>query len=75
MNAPTSSILAETYIQHMEYTQISPILITQEIIAYFRFDDILIIYVQNKTYIIYLISSTNYKNHKLHHRKRTTIIH
>jgi hypothetical protein len=36
MGAPTSSILAETYIQHMEHTQIHPILITQQVIAYFR---------------------------------------
>jgi hypothetical protein len=27
MGAPTSSILAETYIQHLEHTQIYPILI------------------------------------------------
>jgi hypothetical protein len=44
MGAPTS-ILAETYIQHMENTQIYPILIEQQIIAYFgNIDDILIIY-------------------------------
>jgi hypothetical protein len=49
IGAPTSSILAETYIQHIQHTQIYPILIQQQIIAYFRYiDDILIIYNQNK---------------------------
>jgi hypothetical protein len=44
MGAPTSSILAETYIQYMEHTQIYPILVKQQIIAYFRYvDDILIL--------------------------------
>jgi hypothetical protein len=43
MGAPTSSILAKTYVQHMEHTQIYPILIEQQIIAYFRYvDDILL---------------------------------
>jgi hypothetical protein len=37
--SPTSSILAETYIQHMEHKQIYPILIKQQIIAYFRYVD------------------------------------
>jgi hypothetical protein len=42
LGGPTSSILAETYVQHMERTQIYPILIKQQIIAYFRYvDDIL----------------------------------
>jgi hypothetical protein len=50
MGAPTSSILAESYMQHTEDTQIYPILIQQQIIAYFRYvDDILIIYDHNKT--------------------------
>jgi hypothetical protein len=35
--APTSSILAEAYIQHMEHTQICLILIEQQIIACFRY--------------------------------------
>jgi hypothetical protein len=51
MRAPTSSILAETYLQHMEHTQIYSILIKQQIVvvAYFRYvDDILIIYEENK---------------------------
>jgi hypothetical protein len=36
MGAPTSAILAETYIQHMEHKHVDPVLITQHIIAYFR---------------------------------------
>jgi hypothetical protein len=51
MGAPTSAILAETYVQHMEHMQIHvyPILIKQHIIGYFRYvDDILVIYDQNK---------------------------
>jgi hypothetical protein len=60
MRAPTSSILAETYIQHMEPTQIYPILIKQQIIAYFRYaDDILIIYDQNKTNIEHTLNEFN----------------
>jgi hypothetical protein len=52
MGAPTSAILAETYLQHMEHMQIYPILIKQHIIGYFRYvDDILVIYDQNKTNI------------------------
>jgi hypothetical protein len=50
VGAPTSSILAETSIQHMEHTQIYPILIKQQIAAYFRYvNNTLIIYDQNKT--------------------------
>jgi hypothetical protein len=49
MGAPTSAILAETYIQHMEHKHIHPILNTQQIISYFRYvDDILIIYDKKK---------------------------
>jgi hypothetical protein len=47
MGAPTSSIMAETYIQHMEYKHIYSVLRTQQITAYFRYiSDILIIYDQ-----------------------------
>jgi hypothetical protein len=50
MGAPTSSILAGTYLQHMEHKQIYPILIKQQIIAYTRYvDDILMIHDQRKT--------------------------
>jgi hypothetical protein len=60
----TSSILAETYIQHMEHKQIYPILKIQQIIAYLRyFDDILIIYDQNKTNIEQTLDEFNNLNH------------
>jgi hypothetical protein len=46
--SPTSSILAQTYTEHMEHTQTYPILIKQQIVAYFRYiDDIRIIYDKN----------------------------
>jgi hypothetical protein len=52
VGASTSSLMAETYIQHMEYKQIYPVLRTQQIMAYFRYvDDKLIIYDQIKTNI------------------------
>jgi hypothetical protein len=48
MGAPTSAILVETFIQHMEHEYLYPILIPHEIIAYYRYvDDIFIIYDQN----------------------------
>jgi hypothetical protein len=73
MGAPTLSIMAETYIQHIEHTQIYPILIQQKIIAYFRYvDDILIIYYQNITYIDHTLNEFN-KLQKT--RKRTRSIH
>jgi hypothetical protein len=51
MGAPTSAILAETFIQHMEHKYTYPILNTQ-IFAYYRYvDDILIIYNKKKTNI------------------------
>jgi hypothetical protein len=44
----------------MEHTQIYPILIEQQIIAYFRYvDDILIIYDQNKTNIDHTLNEFN----------------
>jgi hypothetical protein len=52
MDAPTSAILAEAYLQHMEHKQLYPILIKLQIIGYFRYvDDILIICNQKKTNI------------------------
>jgi hypothetical protein len=39
MCSPSSTILAKTYIQHMEQKQIHPSLIKQQIIAYFRYVD------------------------------------
>jgi hypothetical protein len=62
MGAPTSAILEERYIQHMEHTQIYSILIKKQIVTYFRYiDDILLIYDKNKTNIdTHLMRSTNH---------------
>jgi len=50
MGAPSSSILSEIYLQHLEYTKIVDIITQQNIIRYFRFvDDILVVYNQNST--------------------------
>jgi hypothetical protein len=49
IGAPTSTILAETYLQHMENKQIYPILIKQQTSCFRYVDDIVIIYDQNKT--------------------------
>jgi hypothetical protein len=51
MGAPTSAILAEIFIQHLEHKYINPILNTQ-VIAYYRYiDDMFIIYNKKKTNI------------------------
>jgi hypothetical protein len=45
MGSPTSSILSEIYLQHIEHSHITDILLQNHIIGYFRYvDDILIIY-------------------------------
>jgi hypothetical protein len=50
MGAPTSAILAEAYIQHMQHKRIYPVLIKHQLIGYYRYiEDILIIYDQKKT--------------------------
>jgi hypothetical protein len=70
MGAPTISILAEKYIQHIEHTQIYPILVQQQIIAYYRYvDDIFIIFDQNKTNIHHTLNEFN----KLQQTKKFTI--
>jgi hypothetical protein len=52
MGTPASAILAEVYIQYMEYKQLYPTLRKSELIGYLRYvNDILIIYNQNKTNI------------------------
>jgi hypothetical protein len=51
MGAPISAILAEIFIQYMEHEYIYPILRTREIMAYYRYVDILIIYDKHKTNI------------------------
>jgi hypothetical protein len=60
VDAPTSSLLAETYIQHMEHKQIYPILIKHQIITYFRYvNDMHMIYDQNKTNIEHTLNEFN----------------
>jgi hypothetical protein len=45
MGAPTSSILSEFYLQHLEHSKIYDILLNFNIVGYFRcVDDLLIIY-------------------------------
>jgi hypothetical protein len=52
MGAPTSAVLAETFIQYMEHKYVYQILNTQQIIAYYWYvDGILIIYNKKKTNI------------------------
>jgi hypothetical protein len=57
MGAPTSAILAETFIQHMEHKQLYPILRTHEIIAHYKYVDIM--YDQNKTNIEQILNEFN----------------
>jgi hypothetical protein len=60
MGAPTSAIIAETYLQNLEHNQIYSILTKYKIIGYFRYvDDILIIYDKNKTHIDTMITEFN----------------
>jgi hypothetical protein len=49
MDALTSSMPAEIYIQHTEHKQIYPILIEQQIIADFRYVDYIIYYLKTNT--------------------------
>jgi hypothetical protein len=50
MGTPTFGILAETYLEHMEHTQMYPLLIKHQITGYSRYaDNILITYDRNKT--------------------------
>jgi hypothetical protein len=77
MGTPTSSILAETYIQNMEHTQIYPILIEQQIIAYFFIyvDDILITYDQNKINIDHALNEFNKLQHTINFTIKKTRVH
>jgi hypothetical protein len=50
MGAPSSAILAETFIQYLEHTKIIKILDKYQILDYYRYvDDILIVYNKNIT--------------------------
>jgi hypothetical protein len=60
MGAPISAKLAEIFIQHIEHKHLYPILKTQEIIAYYKYvDNILIIYDQSKTNIAQTLNEFN----------------
>ena len=60
MGAPSSSILSELYLQHMEHTRALHTLTKPRIVAYFRYvDDILLIYNRNLTDIEDILSSFN----------------
>jgi hypothetical protein len=60
MGAPTSSILSEFYLQHLENSRIYDILLNFNIIEYSRYvDDLLIIYNESKTDIEYLLHCFN----------------
>ena len=50
MGAPTSSILSEFYLQHLENSKIYDILLNFNIMGYFQYvDDLLIIYNERET--------------------------
>ena len=50
MGAPTSSILSEVYLQHLENSKIYDILLNFNVMGYFRYvDDLLVIYNERKT--------------------------
>jgi hypothetical protein len=57
MGAPTSALIAETFLQNLEHSHIYSILTKYKIIGYFRYvDDILITYDKNKTHIDTMIT-------------------
>jgi hypothetical protein len=50
MGAPSSAVLSEVYLQHLEHTEIIMIITQHNILVYFRYvDDILMIYDENST--------------------------
>lgn len=48
MVSPTSAMLTEAYLQHMQHKQLYPIVMKYQIIGYFRYINILIMYNQKK---------------------------
>jgi hypothetical protein len=53
MEAPTSSLLSEIFLQHLEHNYILHILTKHTILAYYKYvDDILVVYNCNNTNII-----------------------
>jgi hypothetical protein len=70
MRAPTSAILAEVFIQYLQYTKIVDILQKSQIIYYHRYvDDILIIYNAHTTKINDVLDEFN----KIHMKVKFTI--
>jgi hypothetical protein len=66
MGAPTSAILAEMFIQHLEHTEIINILQESQIIDYHWYvDDILIIYNTHITNIDDILNKFNSIHHKI----------
>jgi hypothetical protein len=66
LGSPTSAILAETFIQHLEHTLIWRILQKHRIIDYYRYvDDILIVYNTHLTNIDDTITEFNQVHPKL----------
>jgi hypothetical protein len=60
MGAPTSAILSEIFIQHMEHNNIFTILLKHNITGYFRYvDDILLIYNSDRTEINQVLNDFN----------------
>ena len=66
MGAPTSSILSEIYLQHMENTTIPELLEKHNIKGYFRYvSDILLVYIDNTTNIHKVLDEFNNLTPKL----------
>jgi hypothetical protein len=60
MGAPSSSILSEVFIQHVEHTHIPYLSTKHKLINYFRFvDDILLIFDSNETDIHSILTDFN----------------
>jgi hypothetical protein len=75
MGAPTSAILAEIFIQHLEHNKIIKILNKHQIIDYHRYvDNILILYNKNITNINSTLNECNtiHPKIKINHGNRKT---
>jgi hypothetical protein len=60
MGAPSSSILSEVFLQHIEHTHIPSIVKKHKLINYFRFvDDILLIFDSNSTDLPSILADFN----------------
>jgi hypothetical protein len=63
--APTSAVLAEIYLQHMEHKQIYLVLIKQQPVNFRYVEGILIIYDQNKRNIEQMLDKFNKQQHSV----------